>query len=366
MGLFGQTKSGSVLGVDIGTSGIKLVEVGMRKGRPALLTYGYTEKASDQRSVSPFEDTRRTGEILAKLVKDSGATSKEVMSALPLTAVFSAIIAVPTNKKDKELKAFVDAQVAKLTPIPLSDMITYTTEIDTDKESKEKAAKEKMAYSRVLVTGAARAQVQKYVEIFQVAKLELKAVDTEGFALIRSLIGKDNKGTVLMLDIGSGRSTLTIVEKGIPVLTRSVNIGGDLVTKRVQEQLSVSEEEAERLKLDFASFSGESNLPGGLPPILEGLMQPLVHEIKYALQLYDKMELTDHRQVEKIVLTGGSSLLPKVPQYLAEVLNMNVYPGDPWERLAYPQDLRPVLDEIGPKMAVSIGLALRELDQSSI
>jgi len=137
-----------------------------------------------------------------------------------------------------------------------------------------------------------------------------------------------------------------------------------LVTKRVQEQLGVSEEEAERLKLDFASFSGDSSLPGGLPPILEGLMQPLVHEIRYAIQLYDNMELTDRFQIEKIVLTGGSSLLPRVPKYLAEVLNMNVYPGDPWERLAYPQEMRPVLDEIGPKMAVAIGLALRELDQS--
>ncbi len=363
MGLFGQSKSGSVLGVDIGTSGIKLVEVGLRKGRPALLTYGYTEKASNQRSVSPFEDTKRTGEILAKLVKDSGATSREVMSALPLTAVFSAIIAVPTNKKDKEFKTFVDSQVAKLTPIPLSDMITYTTMIDGEKDAKQTEDK-KTKYGRVLVTGAARAQVQKYVEIFQTAKLDLKAVDTEGFALIRSLIGKDNKGTVLLLDIGSGRSTLTIVEKGIPMLTRSVNIGGDLVTKRVQEQLGVSEEEAERLKLDFASFSGDSSLPGGLPPILEGLMQPLVHEIRYAIQLYDNMELTDRFQIEKIVLTGGSSLLPRVPKYLAEVLNMNVYPGDPWERLAYPQEMRPVLDEIGPKMAVAIGLALRELDQS--
>lgn len=362
MALFRHKKNEGFLGIDIGTSGIKLVEIGIRRGRPALLTYGYTEKPSAQRLISPFEDTKRTGEILAKLVKDSGASALVAMSALPLTAVFSAIIAVPIGKKGKDIKAYADAQAAKLTPIPIADMVTYVTPIDGETPP---ATEAKKTYTRVLVTGAARVQVQKYVDIFREGKLALKTLDTEGFALIRSLVGKE-KNTVLLLDIGSGRSTLTIAEKGIPVLTRSVNIGGDLVTKRIQDQLGVAEEEAERLKLDFSSFSGESTLPGGLPPILEPLMQPLVHEIRYALQLYANMELTDHRPVEKIVLTGGSSLLPRIPLYLSEVLNMNVYQGDPWARLAYPQELRPVLDEIGPKMAVAIGLALRELDISSL
>jgi len=74
------------------------------------------------------------------------------------------------------------------------------------------------------------------------------------------------------------------------------------------------------------------------------------------------MELTEIKKVDKIILTGGSSHLPRVPEYLAEVLNMNVYRGDPWARVTYPKDLETVLEEIGPRMSVAVGLAMRDLD----
>ena len=85
--------------------------------------------------------------------------------------------------------------------------------------------KQKEKHVRVLVTGAAKSLVQKFIEIFKYAKLELQAIDTESFALIRSLVGKD-KSSIMILDMGSKRTNITIVEKGIPFLTRSINIGG--------------------------------------------------------------------------------------------------------------------------------------------
>lgn len=374
MALFGKKTPHTYLGVDIGAGGLKVVELSNEKGRAKLMTYGYSERQPGSVAVSPFDDPKRTGELLAKLIQKAGARGTRAMAALPLSNVFSTIVSVPRRKTEKEMQPLIDAQVSKLTPMPLAEMVTYATYVDglkpmptSVKGKKADAAVEKAEkpsdHVRVLVTGAAKSLVQKYVEIFRVAKLELQAIDTEAFALVRSLIGKD-KSPIAVLDIGSGRTNITIVEKGVPVLTRSINIGGNAVTSRIMDQMNLSEVEAEQIKLDLATMAsgGEQGAAGGMPKVLEGVMQPILNEVRYAFQLYAGMELTEYQKVEKIVLTGGSSHLPRVVEFLKESLNMNVYRGDPWARVVFPEDLRPVLDEVGPRMAVSIGLAMREID----
>jgi Tfp pilus assembly PilM family ATPase len=126
----------------------------------------------------------------------------------------------------------------------------------------------------------------------------------------------------------------------------------------MMEQMQITEDDAERAKRDLGIAGGN----GTLPKILEPIMQPIVNEIRFAFQLYANMELTELKRVEKIILTGGSSYLSHVPEYLSETLNMNVYRGDPWARVVYPKDLAVVLEEIGPRMAVAVGLAMREMD----
>jgi len=382
MALFGGSKSSSYLGVDIGAGGIKVVELSGDKGRPKLMTYGYVEFSAQDAVGSPFDDPKATGTSLGGLMKAAGVKTTQAMAALPLSSVFSAIIAVPRKKDEKEMKPLIDAQVSKLTPLPLQEMITYSTFIDDIKQSEEPKKKKKNKkesesegikepktpekkpgnYVRVLVTGAAKTLVQKYISIFKQAKLELKAIDTESFALIRSLVGKD-RSAIMILDLGTKRTNLTIVEKGIPVLTRSINIGGMSVTKRIMEQMGMPEEQAERMKRDLGTMEGAGpTVAGGMPAILESMMHPIINEIQYAFQLYAGMELTEFKKVEKVIITGGTSHLPRIPEYLSETLNLNVYRGDPWARVVFPSDLRPVLDEIGPRMSVAVGLAMRDIE----
>ena len=80
--------------------------------------------------------------------------------------------------------------------------------------------------------------------------------------------------------------------------------------------------------------------------------------LKYVFDLYQRQ---GNAKIEKIVLAGGSAFLPNLPSYLAQLLNLPVIIGDPWDRIVYPMDLKPVLQEIGPRMAASIGLAMRDI-----
>ncbi len=366
-GLF-KKKPAGYLGVDIGSGGIKVVELRAERGRPRLVTYGYSRTMPGQAG-TPFDDPKSAGELLGRICRQAGAKTTAATAALPAASVFSAIIAVPRTPGATalQLKPLIDAQVAKLAPLPAADMVTYSTFVDDLKKPPAKPAPpvpgavpapKKQEYVRVLVTGAAKSLVQKYVEIFRAAKLDLKAIDSEAFALIRALIGRD-RSTIALLDIGDKRTSVTVVEKGIPFLSRSINLGGAGVTKRVMEQMNVSAEEAEQLKADLS----QAEVPGAAPPpAVEAVLQPIVHEIQFAFQLFGNMELTESRRVEKLIVTGGSSLLPGLTASLSKALNLNVYLGDPWARVAYPAELRPMLEEVGPRLSVAIGLAMRDIE----
>jgi len=98
---------------------------------------------------------------------------------------------------------------------------------------------------------------------------------------------------------------------------------------------------------------------------VESTITPIIDEIKYTMDFF-KNQLNfgqdqEGTNIEKIILTGGSSLMSYLPEYLSGKLGKKVYIGDPWARVIYPKDLKPVFEEIGPKLSVSVGLAMREI-----
>ena len=102
---------------------------------------------------------------------------------------------------------------------------------------------------------------------------------------------------------------------------------------------------------------------GDISPILSTLLKPIIDEVRYSFNLYQgQVEDGQQKRIDKIIVTGGSALLPRLPEFLTQLMNVNAYLGDPWARVIYPVDLRPVLDEIGPRFAVSIGCAMREVE----
>ena len=107
------------------------------------------------------------------------------------------------------------------------------------------------------------------------------------------------------------------------------------------------------MKYDLASSHNEET-----PKAVIDLFQPIVNEIAYAMKLYADSDVTDHRRVEKVILTGGSAHLPGLDKYLTEKLNVRTFVGDPWSRVQVNEAMRPVLDDVGPRFSVAIGLAM--------
>jgi type IV pilus assembly protein PilM len=368
MGLFSK-KIESYLGVDIGAGSVKVVECRNDRKRARLSTYGFAEMETG--STNPASNLGSDLDGIAATLKEvcvkAKTESKRAVTSLPIAAVFSSIISLPAMPK-KELPAAVQWEAKKLVPLPIEEMILDWKPLGEPSEPSVPSPGAKAGARdpdrapktiRVLLTGAPKGLVQQYLTVFKRAGLELASLETEAFALIRSLVG-DDPSVILILDIGFARTSMVIVDAATPMLSRSVDVGGQHFSRAIAETMGTDPEAAEQFKLDLAVMP-TTGAGGGLPVILPRTLAPVIQEVRYGVNLYLSQEEHRGRVVEKVILAGGSALLPGLTDALASELNLRVFVGDPWARVIYPPDLRPALDTIGPRFAVAVGLAMREI-----
>lgn len=348
------SSSNSYLGIDIGSASLKVVELKKVNGKAKLINYGFSENLK-KLQFDQVDNLNFAAKVINKLIADSGITSNSSVSALPTFSVFSSVLNL-SNVSEKELKSAVHWEAKKVIPLPLDEMILDYKKIEIDKEQ-DKKNKKSSKNIQVLLTGAPRTLVKKYIEIFKQSKINLLSLETETFSLVRSLLGND-RSTNMIVEIGANTTDITIVDKSIPILNRSIDMGGSKITEAIAKYLEIDRNNAEQFKYDLGISSLGSD-DDDIPDLIVELIAPIVNEIKYASNLYLEK---NKKQTEKIILSGGSALLPNLTKYLSKVLNMNVYIGNPWARVSYPSDLEPLLKEIGPRMSVAIGLAMREIE----
>ena len=344
MGLFFSNES--FLGIDVGSSSIKIVELKNQAGKATLLTYGFSENLDDLDQTDPKD----IAVIINKICAKAGSLSRKAVSALPTFSVFSSIINL-ANLSKKDLPAAINWEAKKVIPLPPEEMILDWKKIEADNAASDKNN------VKILLTGAPRTLVKRYIEIFKNAQINLLSLETETFALIRSLLGND-KSTVMLVEIGAKTTSFTIIDRSIPILNRSVDIGGWTITKALSHSLNIGLERAEQFKYDLGVGSLDS-ADNAIPRTIIESLSPIVNEIKYALNLYQSK---NNKKVDKIILSGGSALLVNFTNYLSKILNINVVACNPWSKISYPLDLKPLLDEIAPRLAIAIGLALREME----
>ena len=171
----------------------------------------------------------------------------------------------------------------------------------------------------------------------------------------RALLGHD-KSTVMIVDLGATTTDICVVEDGVPILNRGIDTGGEFITKSIMNSLNISSDRADQFKRDFGLSVTDSQR--NVPAIIKKSLDFIINEIKYAFELYQRQ---GNNKVDKIILSGGSAFLPNLPNYLSELLGLPVIIGDPWDRIVYPLDLKPLLIEIGPRMASCIGLSMRDI-----
>jgi type IV pilus assembly protein PilM len=356
MGIFSK-KDKSYIGLDLGGNVIKLVELKNQKGRPHIVTYGYAQRMATSITNDFLDKPDELASIISDLCKQSRITTQDVVTALPAPAVFSTIVNLPTigkndieNKKKVEIAVLAEAK--KVVPLPLEEMIIDWKILPVTREKQS----EKDFQYQVLLTGASKKLVKKYMNIFKKAGLNLISLETESFALTRALIGND-KSVVMIVDVGALNTYLLVADGGVPFLDRTIGTAGFGITEAIADNMGLTLDQAEGFKFDTSMVAGNNN--SQLSPIISNVIAPIIHEIKYTYNLYEQDEYGG-KEIEKIILTGGTAQLPGLKEHLSQLLDTRVYIGDPWARIVYPEDLRPILNEIGSQFSIAIGLAMRD------
>jgi len=335
------------MGIDIGTSSVKIVQLEKKQGKIHLITYGFAENKKENVNDGWTKNIDYVVKVIDKIYKEMEATSDKAVASLPAFSVFSSIINL-VNVDKKNLSQAIDWEAKKFIPLPLEEMILDSKVLD-EKDDKNNI--------KVFLTGSPKKLVKKYVSIFRKTQVNLTSLETETFSLVRSLLGND-KSVIMLVEIGSNNTDIAIVKESIPILNRSLDLGGRAITQTISDSLNISIDRAEHFKQDMG-VEGAKNNGDVIPGTIAGAINPMVNEIRYLINLF---QAKGEDKIEKIVLSGGSAMLSNLPSYLSKRLNINVIIGDPWARISYPKELEPILKEIGPAFSVAIGSAMREIE----
>ncbi len=373
-------KPKSHLGVDLGAGGVKIVELKIEKKRPTLYTYGLTSQLQDVHglfdiaqknnintlktgqkeslpniaAVNP-EQVKKYGQTIKAICKSARIISKTATVSLPVSAVFHAVINLPPLKKE-ELDRVLRAEVKKLLPRPIDEMVLDYQVMKVGPQVKTQ---------RVLINAVPKELVVFYTQVFKYAGITLESLEPESIALERSLIGRD-QSVAMIIDIGAERTNFYIIDEGRAITHHSIELGGTRINKIIIDTLDIKADLVEQLKQDYFGYllkKGNHNemTKEKFAALFFSVIDPIAKEIEYSFELYLRQSGNENKKPEKIILTGGGSTMPFLTDYITEKFNIKCYVGDPWGRVVYQDGLKPILNKIGSRMSVSIGLALRNL-----
>ncbi len=353
-GLF-KDKVSSYLGIDLGTGSLKVVELENAAGRPRLVTYGLVEVETDVSREAAPASQEKIAAVLKDLLVRAHTRSRAAVAALPNFSVFSSVLSLP-DLGNRDLTEAIQWEAKKFVPMPIENVVLDWKIIGKDEpvasgDQPKPLVDKKM--TKILLTAAPKHLIERYVNIFKLAGLNLLSLETESFALSRSLAGND-PAPILIADVGSLTTDLTVVEKGVPVLARSIDAGGKTVTRAIAASMGIDEARAEQFKRDVG-IGGDGS---GVEQIIKQSFAAVINELKYSLDLHNG---AGKSKIEKILITGGSSWLPGLADFLTESFGIKAYVANPWARVAYPKDIAEILDQLAPRMAVAVGLAMREI-----
>lgn len=349
------------LGLDIGSSAIKIAEIKVENNRPILSNYAWMDLVGSDGKPYPISFDGTLPEYLKRLLKEAKIKNPNVYFSVPAAGALIALIEFP-EIAEEDLNQAVRFEAHKYIPTSLDEVVLSWDIVsrpshqpslvkDATKPVSSGKETEKM---QVLLVAAPKNKIIKYEILSKASGMRLKSLEIESFSLVRSLIGND-LGNFVIVDIGEKICNIILVEKGIIKVNRNIEAGGRDFTKTIARNMGVDEGRAEKTKCSGKNFfESDSNLTF---PVLD----IIVGEIKRVLSAYYKNEA--NTRLHGIVLTGGMASLPGLDKYFQEAIKTKVTIGNCVGRLDCEQKLATRLKEINNRFSVAVGLALKGMEE---
>jgi len=343
-------KDKSVLGIDVGTSSLKIIQIRREKEQAVLETYGELSAAAYSggepgRAVLLADE--KVSEMIVDLRREAGATATKGIISIPLRYSFITVIDMP-ELTDEQIAGAIQFEARRYIPIPLTDVVLDWWKIP------QRAGKKGVS---ILLAAVQRDVIEKYRRILQAAQLESAGFEIEVFPPTR-LLGSRGRGAMMIIDVGALSTKLSIVEDGITQAVHHVDRASQAFTLAISQSLGIDFQRAEAMKQSV----GISQRPeaAGVRHTITPLLDSLFDE---AERLRANFRRKTNVSVDKAMVLGGGSLMPGFVDYTVERLGFEVMLSNPFQKLSYPAFLQPALKKIAPSFTVATGLAIRALGQ---
>jgi type IV pilus assembly protein PilM len=348
--IFGKKRD--ALGIDIGSSSIKLVEMIQSKKGFRLERLGIAPLPPEAIVDGALMDSVIIIDTIRDLISTSKTKTKDVVTSVSGHSVIVKKITLPLMTKD-ELREAVQWEAEKYIPFDINDVNIDFNIIGTNAENPE-------LMDTVLVA-AKKEVIDDYVSVMRESGLNPIIIDIDAFALENMLalnyeFGKED--TVLIADIGSSITNINILRNNVSHFTRDIFKGGNQVTEEIQKQLHVDYEEAEKVKTGAQVDTTSQSL---LQEILRSAAESFAAEIGNSLDFFKST--TSNVKIGKLYLSGGGSKIKDLDVILQQQIGISVEIVNPFRKIEYNEKKFDIeyLREIGSIMSVGVGLASRRV-----
>ncbi len=347
------------LGVDIGTTGVKIVELKKENNVPVLTNYSMFLDAGTFLQSRGLEllDGLTTEAVTAVFREGSFSTKKSVL-AIPGFLALITFIDLP-EMPESEIEQAVKFEAGKYIPTPIEEVSLGWEIIGSYQQRAVEGSQAAKRGSRlqIMVVSVPKNSVANLKSIAQKTQLGLSAMEIENFAVTRCLVGND-KGTFLIANIGARATDFTIVSDGVVRVTRSIDIGGLEMSRAIASGLGIDTKRADKIKK-----SGKINLQDindRNATLVTPVLGMIVDEVKRIRELYHKKNSL--KKIDKVLLTGGTSKMKTIKEYFSGQLSMDCQIGNSLARVGVEKKYQPIVEDVAPELTVALGLAMRGLE----
>lgn len=343
-------RSKEIVGIDIGSSSVKLVQLSEQKGNYQLRNVGILPLPSEAIVDNSLMDTTSIVETIKDLMKSLGSRAQEAVCSISGNSVIIRKISLPAMTPE-ELEDQIAWEAEQYIPFDINDVNLDFEILDTDLSASGKMT--------VLLVASKKEIINEYVSVFNEAGLKLVVVDVDSFA-VQNIFEMNysplENEVIALVNIGASIMNMNVVKGGVSLFTRDVQMGGNLYTEEIQRQFSFSSKDAEKCKI-----TGECPDKEKLKDTISRVNDTLSLEINRSLDFYNST--AEDLKIGKIFLSGGGSKTSMLSESLSQRLGLPVELLNPLQKISFSEkEFDPeYLQEIAPLIAVAAGLAMRRL-----
>jgi len=340
----------SVLGIDIGTSSIKLVQLRREHGRVVLETYGaialgpYAGVEIGRATSLPAD---KIGEALKDVIREANVTTQDAAISIPYASSLISLVKLPASV-ESQLASVMPIEARKYIPVPINEVLLDWFVVTGGKQAGVGGQIE------VLLVAIHNDTIAKFRAMALDAKLNVSFFEIEVFSAVRAALDH-GLAPVAVVDMGAATTKFYIVERGLIRESHIINHGSQDMTLAASRALGITVAQAEERKRKYGLSTAPENT---VKQSLELSLGPLVSEVARTAASWEQ---SHNQSLGALVLTGGGATLKGLKEFMQGKVQNELRLSDPFGKVQAPAFLEAILKEAGPEFSVAVGLALRRL-----